>query len=66
MDNSKESKGTAQLVASEAFAGTKGGGGDCDDLAIRRDVNANAHAGMKEGKGDLSGSNEVALKKKKN
>ena len=66
MDDSEEDKGTAQLVASEASAGTKGGGGDCNDLAIWRDVNANAHAGMREGKGDLSGSNEVALKKKKN
>jgi hypothetical protein len=65
MDGSEEGKGTAQLIASEASAGTKGGGGDCDDLAIRRDVNANAHAGMREGKGDLSGSNKVALKKKK-
>jgi hypothetical protein len=66
MDDSKEGKGTAQLVASEASAGTKGVEGDCDDLAIRRDVNANAHADMREGKGDLSGSNKVALKKKKN
>jgi hypothetical protein len=66
IDDSKEGKGTAQLVASEASAGTKGGGGDCYGLAIPRDVNANAHAGMREGKGDLSGSDTVALKKKKN
>jgi hypothetical protein len=66
MGDFKEGKGTAQLVASEASAGTKGGGGDCNDLAIQRDVNANAHAGMREGKGDLSGSDKVALKKKKN
>ncbi len=39
MDNLEEHKGTAQLVASEASAGAKGGGGDCDDLAIRSDVN---------------------------
>ncbi len=63
MDNFKEGKGTAQLVTSEASAGAKGGGGDCDDLAIRRDVNANAHAGMREGKGDLFGRGKVALKK---
>jgi hypothetical protein len=66
MDDSKKGKGTAQLVAFEASAGTKGGGDNCNDLAIWRDVNANAHAGMSEGKGDLSGSDEVALKKKKN
>jgi hypothetical protein len=65
MVDSEEGKGTAQLVTSEASAGAKGEGGDCDDLAIQRDVNVNAHAGMREGKGDLSGSNEVALKTKK-
>jgi hypothetical protein len=64
MDDSEEDKGTAQLVASEASAGTKAGGGDCNDLAIRRDVDANAHAGMRKGMGDLSSSNaKVALKK---
>jgi hypothetical protein len=57
MDNSEEDEGTAQLVSSEASAGTKGGGGDCNDLAIRRDVNANAHAGIRKGMGDLSSSN---------
>jgi hypothetical protein len=36
MDDSEEDEGTAQLIASEASAGTKGGGGDCDDLAIIR------------------------------
>jgi hypothetical protein len=43
MDDSQESKETAQLIASEASAGAKGGRGD-----------------------DLSGSDKVALKKKKN
>ena len=66
MDNLEENKGTAQLVASEASAGAKGGGGNCDDLAIWRDVDANAKIGMREGKGDLSGRDKVALKKKKN
>ena len=71
MNNSEADEGTAQLVASEASAGVKGGWGDCDDLAIRRDdVDANAHhAGTrtrKEGTGDLSSSNpEAALKLKK-
>ncbi len=64
MDDSEEDKGTAQLVASEAYAGTKGGGGDCNDLAIRGDVNANAHAGMRKGTGDLSSSNAVVASKK--
>jgi hypothetical protein len=41
----------------------KGGGGDCNDLAIQRNINTNAHAGIREGKGDLSGGNcEVASK----
>jgi hypothetical protein len=66
MDNLEEHKGTVQLVASEASAGAKGGGDDCNDLAIRRDVDAIAKIGMREGKGDLSGSDKVALKKKKN
>jgi hypothetical protein len=39
----------------------RGGGGDCNDLAIWRDVDAIVKIGMREGKGDLSGSNEVAL-----
>ena len=43
MDDSQEGKVTAQLIASEASAGAKGGRGD-----------------------DLSGSDKVALKKKKN
>jgi hypothetical protein len=43
MDDSQEGKETAQLIASEASAGAKGGRGD-----------------------DLSGSDKVALKKKKN
>ncbi len=64
IDNSEEDEGTVQLVASEASAGANGGGGDCNDLAIRRDVNANAHAGMRKGMGDLSSSNaNIALKK---
>ena len=64
MDDSEEDEGTVQLVASEAYAGAKGGVGDCDDLAIWRDVDANAHAGMRKGTGDLSSSNAmVALKK---
>jgi hypothetical protein len=66
MDNLEEHKGTAQLIASEASAGVKGSGGDCNDLAIRRDVVAIAKIGMREGKGDLSGSNKVVLLKKKN
>jgi hypothetical protein len=72
MNNSEADEGTtAQLVASEASAGAKGGWGDCDDLAIRRDnVDTNAHhAGTrmrKEGTGDLSSSDpEAALKLKK-
>ncbi len=71
MNNLEADKGTVQLVASEASAGAKGGWGDCDDLAIRRDnVDANAHhAGTrirKEGTGDLSSSNpEATLKLKK-
>jgi hypothetical protein len=64
MDNAEEDEGTVQLIASEASAGVKGGGGDCNDLAIWRDVDANAHAGMRNGMGDLSSSYaEVALKK---
>jgi hypothetical protein len=56
-------EGTVLLVASEASAGVKGGGGDCNDLVIQKDVNANAHAGMREGTGDLSDGNcEVASK----
>jgi len=43
MDDSQEGKETAQLIASEASAGAKGGRGD-----------------------NLSGSDKVALKKKKN
>ena len=71
MNNSEADEGTAQLVASEASAGAKGGWGDCDDLAIWRDnVDTNAHqAGTrmrKEGAGDLSSSDpEAALKLKK-
>jgi hypothetical protein len=71
MNSSEADEGTAQLVASEASAGAKGGWGDCDDLAIRRDdVDTNAHhAGMrtrKEGMEDLSSSDpEAALKLKK-
>jgi hypothetical protein len=71
MNNLEADKGTTQLVASEASAGAKGGWGDCDDLAIRRDdVDANAHhAGTrtrKEGTGDLSSSDpEAPLKLKK-
>jgi hypothetical protein len=49
MNDSEEDEGTAQLIASEAPAGAKGGGGDCNDLTIRREVNANAHAGMRKG-----------------
>jgi hypothetical protein len=64
MDYSEEDKGTAQLVVSEASAGAKEGGGDCNDLATQRDVDANAHAGTRKGTGDLSSSNaKVALKK---
>jgi hypothetical protein len=64
MDDSEEDEGTGQLVASEASAAAKGGWGDCNDLAIWRDVDANAHAGMRKGTRDLSSSNaEVALKK---
>ena len=45
MNNLETDKGTKQLVASEASAGTKGGGDD----------SANAcHASRKEGTGDLS------------
>ena len=71
MNNSEADEGAAQLVASEASAGAKGGWGDCDDLAIRRDnVDTNAHhAGTrmrKEGMGDLSSSDpEATLKLKK-
>ncbi len=43
MDDSEEYKGTAQLLASEASAGAKGGGGDCND------VNTIANIGMREG-----------------
>jgi hypothetical protein len=74
MNNLEVDEGTAQLVASEASAGMKGGWGDCDDLATPRwrdDVDASAahHAGTrtrKEGTGDLSSSNpDAALKLKK-
>jgi hypothetical protein len=72
MNNSEADEGTAQLVASEASAGAKGGWGDCDDLAIWRDnvdaMNAH-HAGTKtrkEGTGDLSSSDPEAALKLKN